>query len=465
MFRRIKPLQHKEEVIFPIDLNRLGYFLNEHDQIRQIKNPEKAFNYHAHKVDRVNERRREAIDECIRRILEKRFVEEGLVKEYFPPGSDPAKDRCVPILVSDELEGDDVEKVLVVVGNTYDDLGVWSVREMEGPGINFAYINGAYIQHGSIISTVQTAKAAGFRTIILNCGQNVYSPELGRAVTYRSWHAATHETPHIDEVLNRIPEHENVRNHVFNVLDELKARILGLGADGKAKRRAVYFLTHSTSASGLRGHVVDEWKDSLEALIAVESTHTVSDITHPALGHFIKTRARAYIVHADQPGTFIPDRRFGCQTFATNEIHSECIIPNHWMSLMLPWFVRVEEDPEGCNPVFAVDWAQVEKLQQGWGSADVDDGADGRLLDDDKWTFDDDDDNDEEDVDGKGKGVVHGDGAAGDGKYAFRDKATLADVMDLRQESMETIGQVKVENVPPGDETKEFGGGRAASTA
>ncbi|KAK6353383.1 hypothetical protein TWF696_005349 [Orbilia brochopaga] len=431
MFRRVKPPARKEEVHFPADLKQLGYFVNEHDQIRSIKNPEQPFKYRVHKVERVNERRREAVDECVRRILDERFAEEGFVKEYFPPGSDPAKDRCVPILVDGNLESDAVEKVLIVVGNTYDDLGIWSVREMEGPGVN----------HGSMVSTVQTAKAAGFHTVILNCGQNVYSPEVGRAVTYRSWRAATHDTPHIDEVLNRIPRNENVSNHVVNVLDELKGRIL-LG--GKSKRRAVYFLTYGWGCWAVVKYLnknFDEWKDSLEALIAVESAHTITDITNPALAHFIKTRARAYIVHADPPGSFIPDRRFGCQTFSTGEIHSECIIPNHWMSLMLPWLVRVEQDPEGCNPVFAVDWAQVEKLQEGWGSADVDGG---KQPDEDKWSFDDDDD------------MI--------GRYEGGDKGVLEEITDLRDDVKAARAQMKQENIAPGEMT-EFGGGKAAPTA
>ncbi|KAF3912716.1 hypothetical protein ABW21_db0208266 [Orbilia brochopaga] len=417
MFRRVKPLAHNEEVDFPADLKQLGYYVNEHDQLRSINQPEQGFKYHVHKIERVNERRREAVDECIRNILDERFRDAGLVKEFFPPGTDPAKDRCLPVLVDGDLDSDAVEKVLVIVGHTYDDLGVWSVREIEGPGIN----------HGSMVSTVKTAKAAGFHPIVLNCGQNIYSTELNRAVTYKSWKAGTHDTPHIDETLNRIPQNENVRNHVVNVLDELKARILGLGGN---KRRAVYFLTYGWGCWAVMNYLndnFDAWKDNLEALVAVESTHTLSDITDPALAHFIKTRARAYIVHADPAGSFIPDSRFGCQTFSSSEIHSECIVPNQWMGLILPWLVSVEQDPEGCNPVFAIDWAQVEQLREGWNKADVDSGL---QPEDEKW--------------------------------AVEDDGALEEITDLRKDTIIDLRGALKENIKL---DKEFEGGKAAPTA
>src|SRR5437762_2259219 len=88
MFRRVQPIARKEEVDFPIDLTKLGYvkpfslrtspepfllannsntslyslFINDKDQLRQIEKPDTGFEYHIHKNERVNERRREAVD-------------------------------------------------------------------------------------------------------------------------------------------------------------------------------------------------------------------------------------------------------------------------------------------------------------------------------------------------------------------------------------------------------------------
>ncbi|KAK6330941.1 hypothetical protein TWF718_003135 [Orbilia javanica] len=441
MFRRIKPIEHREEVDFPIDLRKLGYFINSQDQLRQIEKPSEGFDYHVHRVERVNERRREAVDECIRRILEPRFVEEGLTKQYLPQGSDPATDPCVPILVSNDL--DDVEKVLVIIGNTYDDLGVWSVREMEGPGIN----------HGSMISTIRSAKKEKFGFLILNCGQNVYSPEIGRVVTYRTWKAATKASPHLDEVKNRVVGHENVQKHIESVLDEYKGRLVG--KDVKKKKK-IYFLTYGWGCWGLVKYMnvnFAEWKPSVEALIAAESTHTAADVTSSDLCHFLTTRARAYIVHSDPPGTFIPDRRFVCQTFSTAQIFSETIIPNSWRDVMLPWFKRVEEDPEGCNPVMLVDWESVERLKEGWGGYT---GSKKHKDEDnpDKWAFDDDEE------DGNGEDYDH-EAKLKEGGEAFGQEG-LEEMVDLRDaEQADRANRALQENERPitviSDGLKEMG--------
>ena len=83
MFRRIQhPSTKAEEVVFPADLQKLGQvikcptslfrqaadcgngrlFINDDDQLRQIAHPDDKFHYFVHKVERVNERRREAVD-------------------------------------------------------------------------------------------------------------------------------------------------------------------------------------------------------------------------------------------------------------------------------------------------------------------------------------------------------------------------------------------------------------------
>ncbi|KAF3941313.1 hypothetical protein ABW19_dt0202266 [Dactylella cylindrospora] len=359
MFRRVQPVSHKEEVNFPVDMKKLGQ-----DQIRQIEDPDEGFKYFIHKIERINERHREAMDECIRRILDKRFAAEGLSKHHLPLGSDIKKDRCLPILVSNDIET--AEKVLVIIGNTVDDLGVWSVREMEGPGIN----------HGSMVSTVKTAKAAGYSVLILNCGQLIYSPELGRAATYQSWKCSTKKSPYIDEVINRVPGHENVERHVRTTLELVKGKLLG--GNGKAGKK-IHMLTYGWGCWGLMRYLndkFDEWKPSLEAIIAVESTHSPNDITNRGLENFLRTRTRAYIVHSEPAGNFVPDKRFICQTFSSNQLYSECIIPNIWESVMLPWLKRVEEDPEGCNPYISVDWTEIEKIERGaiWEASKKDEG-------------------------------------------------------------------------------------------
>lgn len=61
MFRR-KASKLPEEVIFPKTLNELGYFVNDQDQIRQIKNPEQKYSFKSNASARVNEMYREAMN-------------------------------------------------------------------------------------------------------------------------------------------------------------------------------------------------------------------------------------------------------------------------------------------------------------------------------------------------------------------------------------------------------------------
>ena len=75
------------------------------------------------------------LTECLRNVICERFKGLGLKLTNLPLGVDAEKKRYVRIWLSDDIETNK-EKLLVIVPHTFDSLGVWSVREMEGPGIN-----------------------------------------------------------------------------------------------------------------------------------------------------------------------------------------------------------------------------------------------------------------------------------------------------------------------------------------
>lgn len=54
MFRRL-PNSLPPDVTFPADLDQLGYFINENDQIRQKANPDQKYQYRINRNDRVND--------------------------------------------------------------------------------------------------------------------------------------------------------------------------------------------------------------------------------------------------------------------------------------------------------------------------------------------------------------------------------------------------------------------------
>ena len=61
MFRRL-PNDLPKDIIFPIDLEGLGYFVNDNDQIRQVAHPDQKYQYKINRNDRVNDVYKEAIN-------------------------------------------------------------------------------------------------------------------------------------------------------------------------------------------------------------------------------------------------------------------------------------------------------------------------------------------------------------------------------------------------------------------
>lgn len=61
MFRRL-PNSLPKDFTFPADLDQLGYFVNENDQIRQKANPDQKYQYRINRNDRVNDVYKEAMN-------------------------------------------------------------------------------------------------------------------------------------------------------------------------------------------------------------------------------------------------------------------------------------------------------------------------------------------------------------------------------------------------------------------
>lgn len=53
MFRRL-PHSLPRDPVFEPDLEKLGFFINDDDQVRMIRNPEQKYQYQVNKNERVN---------------------------------------------------------------------------------------------------------------------------------------------------------------------------------------------------------------------------------------------------------------------------------------------------------------------------------------------------------------------------------------------------------------------------
>jgi hypothetical protein len=61
MFRRLPHTLPTDPVVVA-DLEFMGYFINDHDQIRQIRNPDQKFQFAVNRNDRFNDVYKEAMN-------------------------------------------------------------------------------------------------------------------------------------------------------------------------------------------------------------------------------------------------------------------------------------------------------------------------------------------------------------------------------------------------------------------
>lgn len=61
MFRRL-PQSLPKDIQVPADLEQLGYFINENDQMRMIQKPDQKYVFRINRNDRVNDVYKEAVN-------------------------------------------------------------------------------------------------------------------------------------------------------------------------------------------------------------------------------------------------------------------------------------------------------------------------------------------------------------------------------------------------------------------
>lgn len=215
---------------------------------------------------------------CIRKIVLERLAASGLDTVRLPLGT--SKDEPhIPIMVSSDMSKK--QRVIVVFGESVQDLGIWAYRTVgqksinEGSAVDFVKnVQKHTTTTSSDSSDVATGEAPGI--IIANLGQLVWYRGGRRAMTLRTWQAlprrsAVHMPMRLDMVKNRVPGNEDSERHVeyifTKVLPELLRKdaavdVIGLG-DGATE--AVKFLdanctlsrhSFSARANSYRGHLV-----------------------------------------------------------------------------------------------------------------------------------------------------------------------------------------------------------------
>lgn len=239
MFRRL-PHTLPKDPTFPTDIKLLGYFINEHDQVRQIKNPDQKYQFGVNRNDRFNDVYKEAMNgnytrtspirqklsnlhrlACIRHIVKQRMDDLGFQTLRLPLGA-AETDNHVPVWVSAGISTK--KRVIVIFGERNQDLGVFSYRVIgdEGIGIGSCLNLVKAIQHGP----TGTADDAVPGIIIANPAQLHWYRGGGRAITSTEWQnlprkSAVHEPFSVHPVKNRIPQNTDFREHIHYIFEEV----------------------------------------------------------------------------------------------------------------------------------------------------------------------------------------------------------------------------------------------------
>ena len=159
-------------------------------------------------------------------IVHRRLEEEGLEKIHLPLGTSRSKPR-IPIFVSKQLVSK--SRVVVVLGEPTQDLGILAGRVVNGPG---------GIDKGSMVSVVRALQDQVASSddsdppgiILANTGQLYWWPDGARTITVEASYAVklpslVHAGKRFIASVNLIPGNENPQDHIRYIFSQVLPRL------------------------------------------------------------------------------------------------------------------------------------------------------------------------------------------------------------------------------------------------
>ncbi|KAI0169810.1 Arb2 domain-containing protein [Hypoxylon sp. FL1284] len=385
MFRRLwSDLPSDPE--YPVDLEKLGYFINEDDEVRSIEDPNAYFKYFINRNPRWNERQRFALNQALQNEVHERLEKLDMKKCLLPIGTkDPSKPH-IPIFVTRDLPIK--KRIVVIFGETVQDLGMLAHRVIgSAGGVN----KGSLV---SVVSEIQKQRTSPTDSsppgiILANMGELVWWPEGKRAISssafdYTPAKSAAHNGKLVTEE-NKVEFNDDAKFHVHYIFDtviphfvkdDVKLDIIGVG-DG-----ADYVEQYLDLPV-----VWERLKNRINCLALVGGLHPVWELKSEGFANeFLKNKARAYATSFEPAGiplsgpegnpktTTFTD--MGCPIFSSGEPHyTECTLVAS-AGLVLDWIQEVAMTPEGedyANPTFEIVYADAvtaDDANQSWGQED-----------------------------------------------------------------------------------------------
>ncbi|CAK1358900.1 unnamed protein product [Cercospora beticola] len=251
MFRCIAAPKEPE---YSTDLAAFGYHKNEKGEFVDNTTGE-YFDFFHTDNDRVNDLRRGAYQECLRKEIAAELKEKHGITELFVTGADGTEisssrpsGQNVSLLTTKVSELAQKRDIIIVIGESSQDCGVWAWRTVQREGgIDGGSVTGLASKMAARVvqptedgmarldqceqtrTDEQKLQAPGI--IILNPGQLIYSHGLGRNLTVASWQSrprptATSEPYKVEPKHNSIPGHETPHRHVQTAFQSILPQII-----------------------------------------------------------------------------------------------------------------------------------------------------------------------------------------------------------------------------------------------
>ncbi|KAK5046840.1 hypothetical protein LTR84_007194 [Exophiala bonariae] len=366
MFRRLAHTLPPDPS-FPVDLEKLGFFVTTEDKIRQIQNPSHKFQYRINTNERVNQAYKLANNLAVRNIILERLEELGVETVRLPLGAKEGE-KHVPILVSKDIKSK--KRVILFLGE----------RQMEPGVLSWRAIGEQGIKHGSLVDLVDALKngssstdeSSGPGIIVANPCQLLWYRGGRRAVSRNEWMDLPRETGvseamRIDEVKNYIDHNRDYTEHINYVFDQVLPELVR-----KDAKVDIIGLEYSVTAAFeyLAKHW-NTWSQRITGICIAGAQYKMADLVAngapPEFVDFISKRCRFYAPSSSPLETPVTGRqRFGCNCYASGEDeYHENVVVKAWRS-MLGWFDFLYTHPAYEEIELVVDEVASEEVNLGW---------------------------------------------------------------------------------------------------
>ncbi|ETI28321.1 hypothetical protein G647_00770 [Cladophialophora carrionii CBS 160.54] len=365
MFRR-KADTLPADPIFEPDLEKLGFFINDEDQVRSVRNPERKYQYQINRNERWNQVHKAAV--C--NIVQERLLDLGFERVRLPLGA-AEQENHVPILVSKNIATKD--RVIIIFGERNAEPGILSWRVIGEEGI----------RHGSLVEfatavlstptneniTISTATTPG--VIVANPCQLLWYRGGSRAVSNYEWlclprPSAVHDAPRVDPVKNRVPGNHDYVEHVQYIFEKVIPSLVN-------ERARIDIIGVEFTGTAVLEHLAEHWNvwsPRITGIALVTPQHKLADLkaqgAPSAFIEFLSKRCRAYFVsQSDIEKPVVGREQFGCNCYASGERHvEESALVRSWRHI-LDWFDMLHVNP-GYEEVEYEVVEKDEEIKLGW---------------------------------------------------------------------------------------------------